>query len=1072
MNKIYKRINWQNEPSLFTPINETNLNAMDYAINEIDNRVVSLDADKSSKVELNTAKTELNNEITRLDTTKAKQSDLLNTVNNVAYDPSTGTFTFTFHNGTVVVADLNIEKIPVSFSMNAKGVITMRTEDGSEYTADVGALIKEYAFDDSSVIDFTVTVDSDGVKRVSADIVNGSIDGTKLQPNYLADCQSAVNDADSYATNAYNSANDSMEYSTDAEAWANGQRNGVPVPATDPAYQNNAKYYKDQAQSTAFAQSDWNETNPTQSAYINNKPFQDIGNGLSVNNGVLEANAQTINELNDIGDVNINSPIDKQVLIYDSLNNEWINGETSPGLLPRLRITTETGSVVTVVKDTTILNPVLIGDAWEVDIPEYGEWEVHSVNAQGDAVVVVNVDMVKIYNVNASHFNATINVDFPSGAFCTCVNGTESYTANTTPYAFSVHSAGIWTVSASMDGETVSQTVNIVSDGQSANVTLVFATLTVTIADDLIGETVVVTDESKSKSWVATSNTHTFVVGFGTWKASITKGGTVYESEEVVVNSYTEYTVEIASFNYQGWLDAANITKSFSSLDDVLADETVVRELMTKHASADYLIDWYENDNAIVDTFVANVNAMKWIGHRDYICDKLLAIPTWKSAMLESENWEYILKDKVPTMTSNNAPYGEAFSTNYSGQAQAYGSFNGIYTSDNGDSGSSTYYIGYKFTNPTCVKRLWVKNRITNPSMFKNFKFEGSNDGVTYTTIATLENTHNEGGYEQYFEIENNDYYLYYRIFVTSVFTGYCSFGNLQFYGRSLNVSVPTMTSNTEPFYEISDSLNNASYPIKNAFDGKTDTFFYDNNDSDFSVVSVKFNKPTMIKAFDYYFGNLDGNCVTKMQVWGIKADNTLEDIGAYDIPPKANTHNIILLNTDKPYIGCAFKPLEKYQGTTQKHWAVYELNVFGIDYSEREFAEGSTIKYLYDNGLELEEFETIGSGSFERKANEYIVGGTASGQTNFIITKNAIDITPYSRLRWKVGSVYVADTYNGLAIYSASGTSSPLSTVQNGAMQLPNNTSAGATSINQSGKCSVYTSNMGKSSISELWLE
>lgn len=37
----------------------------------------------------------------------------------------------------------------------------------------------------------------------------------------------------------------------DAEAWAVGQRNGTDVPSTDPAYHNNARYYKDQAQTIA-----------------------------------------------------------------------------------------------------------------------------------------------------------------------------------------------------------------------------------------------------------------------------------------------------------------------------------------------------------------------------------------------------------------------------------------------------------------------------------------------------------------------------------------------------------------------------------------------------------------------------------------------------------------------------------------------------------------------------------------------------------------------------------------------------------------------------------------------------
>ena len=47
---------------------------------------------------------------------------------------------------------------------------------------------------------------------------------------------------------AKGAAEDSAE---DAEAWAVGQRNGVDIPSTDPAYHNNAKYYKDQAKNVA-----------------------------------------------------------------------------------------------------------------------------------------------------------------------------------------------------------------------------------------------------------------------------------------------------------------------------------------------------------------------------------------------------------------------------------------------------------------------------------------------------------------------------------------------------------------------------------------------------------------------------------------------------------------------------------------------------------------------------------------------------------------------------------------------------------------------------------------------------
>ena len=43
-------------------------------------------------------------------------------------------------------------------------------------------------------------------------------------------------------------------------------------------------------------------------------------------------------------------------------------------------------------------------------------------------------------------------------------------------------------------------------------------------------------------------------------------------------------------------------------------------------------------------------------------------------------------------------------------------------------------------------------------------------------------------------------------------------------------------------------------------------------------------------------------------------------------------------------------------------YWIFFmEFNFYGLDYSEREFEEGSTMKYLYDHGVELEEI-SLGS--------------------------------------------------------------------------------------------------------------
>lgn len=220
MNKAYNKQTFRNFPNTSTPLDATNLNKIDTGLSTVDDRVISLDL------------------------TKANQSDLLQSLKNVAYNTTTGVFTFTYWDGTVQTADLNIEKIPVSFTLSPQGVLTMTTADGTTYTADIGDLIKTYTFVSSTTITATTQTDSDGNKTVSMEVADGSITGTKLQPNYLSDITTQANNASASATAADG-------FQEDSEAWANGTRGGTPVDSTDPAYHNNAKYWSDEAQSAA-----------------------------------------------------------------------------------------------------------------------------------------------------------------------------------------------------------------------------------------------------------------------------------------------------------------------------------------------------------------------------------------------------------------------------------------------------------------------------------------------------------------------------------------------------------------------------------------------------------------------------------------------------------------------------------------------------------------------------------------------------------------------------------------------------------------------------------------------------
>ena len=199
MQKIYSRINWENFPSEKTAVNESNLNKMDLAIDNLDDRVVAMDA---SKVDLTRA-----NEL----------------VKEILWDESNGTLTVIKMNGSRAVIDTKLEKLAVNFTYNPQTqqlVITL--DDGTVQNVDLSSLITEYEFLDSDTIAFEIT---DG--KVKAIVKNGSITEDKLQPNFLSDVKVEVAKAQASATAADASekestaqANLSKEYADKAKEYS------------------------------------------------------------------------------------------------------------------------------------------------------------------------------------------------------------------------------------------------------------------------------------------------------------------------------------------------------------------------------------------------------------------------------------------------------------------------------------------------------------------------------------------------------------------------------------------------------------------------------------------------------------------------------------------------------------------------------------------------------------------------------------------------------------------------------------------------------------------------------------
>jgi hypothetical protein len=194
MDKAYDRTIWENQPSTNTALGATNLNKMDYAINVHDDRIIAMD------------------------TSKANQSTVNNTVQSITYNESTGVLTITKVNGTSTNIDTKLEKLAVNFLYNPETQqLDITLDDGTVQHVDMSSLVTQYEFQDTDTVSFLV--ESDGT--IKANIILGSITGEYLQPDYLADIIVQTNIATTQAgistaaaESAANSAAIAAEYSS------------------------------------------------------------------------------------------------------------------------------------------------------------------------------------------------------------------------------------------------------------------------------------------------------------------------------------------------------------------------------------------------------------------------------------------------------------------------------------------------------------------------------------------------------------------------------------------------------------------------------------------------------------------------------------------------------------------------------------------------------------------------------------------------------------------------------------------------------------------------------------------
>ena len=398
------------------------------------------------------------------------------------------------------------------------------------------------------------------------------------------------------------------------------------------------------------------------------------------------------------------------------------------GLLPHVVISVETGSTVTLTKGgTTVTATETSTGVYEADVDSYGTWTVTATKSGATASDTLNVDTVKVYNVTLAYFTATITVTYPAGSTCTCTGNGQTQTATSNPETFTVYAAATYTLTATDGVDTTTKDVVITTDGQSESVTLSY----------------------------------------------IPDGSTATPTDVI-----------------QTWLACADIRdKSYTTLNEVLADSTTLSALISDNNAVDYLV----RSTTWASGITADSNAMSYIGLNNYASNTLLADSTWLSAIGDSTYFESVLNVKIPTMTSNTAPSGVA-----SGDSLYPDMSNDYYYAFNGNLGVSwnsantafPHWLQYEFTSAVTIKKVVLRAVNDGGSAgprLKDFTIRTSDDGTDFSNIIyTGENTQSFTP-STYYIPNNANAHKYYRLYGTTggSNTNIMGITELQLYGRT-----------------------------------------------------------------------------------------------------------------------------------------------------------------------------------------------------------------------------------------------------------------------------------------------
>ena len=318
--------------------------------------------------------------------------------------------------------------------------------------------------------------------------------------------------------------------------------------------------------------------------------------------------------------------------------------------------------------------------------------------------------------------------------------------------------------------------------------------LTVTCDADFAGTTITCTDGVTTLTETCPSSSPYEVVfvipNGGTWTVSgIVSGSTCTASidipDELELIAIPDGSTVTPTDDVQIWLACAGIRdKSYTTLNEVLADSTTLLALMSDDNASDYLV----RSTTWASGITADSTAMTDIGANNYCANTLLADSTWLIAIANSTYFENVVNIKIPTMTSNTTPSGECFGSSVLSGFYYFRAFDNISSNDNKwvAQTASNQSIGYDFGS---AKRIYYAVLTNESGQYSNqgaksFKIQDSDDKSTWHDSSAMETAVQSGA--KIVILTEPVTNRYWQAYVSDNFGGsYISVDELQFYGRA-----------------------------------------------------------------------------------------------------------------------------------------------------------------------------------------------------------------------------------------------------------------------------------------------